>query len=64
MKLCKQISRARGCNPGYKTKHVDPHAGAALKRGQGRTPEQEKEKPGSMGVAPHPTPHPASGRQT
>lgn len=50
MKLRKQISRARGCNPGYKTKHVTPHAGAACEeRGQGTTPEQEMCE--NMGIA-------------
>ena len=37
-KRCKQISRARGCNPGYKTKRPNPQAREAWeeKRGQGR----------------------------
>jgi hypothetical protein len=52
VKLCKQISRARGCNPGYKTKYRNPQTGAAWEeRGQGGTPEQEREEPGSMGIA-------------
>lgn len=50
VKLCKQISRARGCNPGYKTKYRNPQTGAAWEeRGQGGTPGQERE--GGMGIA-------------
>lgn len=36
VKLCKHISRDGGCNPGYKTKHPNPHAEAACEeRGAG-----------------------------
>lgn len=51
MKTPKQISRVRGCNPGYKTKHVNSHAGAAFEeRGRGMAPEQ-KGKQQSRGIA-------------
>lgn len=60
VKLCKQISRARGCNPGYKTKYPNPHAGAAWGgEGAGRDT-----RAGERGAGEHGHYFPGSGRQT